>query len=268
DKKAGAPENLITPEVHDGRLVFSSRASYEKTIEQLSPLEESELIAWEDNLSFTSMRKEMTEEERENIGIEDELLATLINKHGEIQIGKYIYKIDIPNEKVYAVRENQVENPGNAFENNAAVKIYSIHDNVLDFVEGDRTPQAKGCDGCPDNKFVDKDVQTKGGASVNVKYKVVYQKAGVYYSLQAKIKREVCNGCIYIGLQWPGKTYSYTKCGSSSSEITGFNQGGTGREYSKRPYSGSSRLKQYNWKVRFSIRDGNWIFEPQVELKC
>jgi hypothetical protein len=85
--------------------------------------------------------------------------------------------------------------------------------------------------------------------------KVVYQRAGIYYSLQSKIKKDGCtdHSCEAIEIYLSGSA-SYTQCGGGSSSPTN-SIGGTEREYNWRVYHGGNRLKQYYFNINFSIND-------------
>ena len=84
----------IKVKVLEDRLYFESRTDYAFAIEKLSNIEESNFDLFEKSIGFQSMRSVLNQKEREAINIEDELLATLINPQGIIQIGDNIFEID------------------------------------------------------------------------------------------------------------------------------------------------------------------------------
>lgn len=78
----------------DAWLCFDTRADYEAAIDLLAE-DESLYSDFEDALGFISMRQVLTEEQRDSIEISDDLLATLLNRNGVIQIGNYLFNINV-----------------------------------------------------------------------------------------------------------------------------------------------------------------------------
>lgn len=87
-------------EVIDNMLHFNSREDYEKTIDYLAELGDENFMNWEKEISFNSMRASFSEKIRTKMGIEDDLIATLLNPESQIRIGDNIFKIDMDNESI------------------------------------------------------------------------------------------------------------------------------------------------------------------------
>ena len=104
-------------------LFFNSREDYESAIVLLNENERN-LSLFEQGLQFTSMRCALSEKQRESIGVEDDLLATLLNPDGFIRIGNFIFKIDIVNNSAIVWDVN----------NGNEKRVFSIDDNVLDIL--------------------------------------------------------------------------------------------------------------------------------------
>ncbi len=232
--------------VKEGRLAFKTVAYYEETINNLSRLGDGKFDEWENKLGFQSMRKMIGEESCEKLGVVDPLLATLLNKEGVIEIEGNIYQINLLNETVKVTSASTYAETSFLKANNYTT--YSTNDNVFEMLNDSN--RGLGCSACA-GKSKEKNEYLFEGVTVN--YKVVYQKAGIYYSLQAKIKKDGCanSSCNFdIGLSG---SVSYNQCGGGGGSNTYVN-GGSGREYSWRPYEGSRRLKQFSFYVSFSIQ--------------
>jgi hypothetical protein len=248
------PQNSITTNelsisIKEDRLVFQSIEDYENTIDHLAKIGDGNFAKWENEIGFNSMRKNFTETELNKTGIVDPLLATLLNKDAIIQIENEVYKIDVPNESVKVINVSLYSGL-NSFGSKSA-RTYSTQDNILEMIKGNITRAI--CNGCPGGS---NDKYGSTASSVNISMKVVYQRAGIYYSLQSKIKKDNClNGCPSVGIYLSGSA-SYQKCGGGSGTPSNA-VGGTEREYNWRAYEGSNRLKQYNFNVNFSINDTN-----------
>ncbi len=107
DKSELVKERIINIRVQHGTgqdinssdwLFFNSREDYERAIAFLNE-NEGYIPLFEQELQFTSMRCALSEKQRESIGVEDDLLATLLNPDGFIRIGNFVFKIDIVNEE-------------------------------------------------------------------------------------------------------------------------------------------------------------------------
>ena len=79
-------------------LSFNSCEDYERAIAFLNE-KEGYLSLFEQDLHFSSMRCVLSESQREAIGVEDDILATLLNPDGFIQIDNFVFQIDIVNIK-------------------------------------------------------------------------------------------------------------------------------------------------------------------------
>lgn len=234
----------IKVKVLEDRLYFENRADYAEAIEILSNIEESTFDLFEKSIGFQSMRTVLNQKEREAINIEDELLATLLNPQGIIQIAENIFEIDALNEivTVYSAPETREKN---------GKRTFSTNDDVFDRLDGIEALYTKS--GCPSYKEKVKNWAVWGG---NVECKVVYQKAGIYFSLQSKIKKDHWGGSAYISLTCPsGSSYTQNRSGASQQSIPSNSQGGYGRVYNYRPYSSMRGLKQYYFSVNFYCDD-------------
>ena len=75
------------------------------------------------------------------LGIEDDLFATLINSNGLIRIGENVFQVDIVNGIVLAVKASDYTNKGtgiNIFNTKTPIRTFSIEDDILGIVMGDK----------------------------------------------------------------------------------------------------------------------------------
>ena len=259
--------------VQDNMLYFASVEDYGNTIDYLAQLGDENFADWEDQLSFNSMRKMMTEEEREKIGIEDDLFATLLNPDGMIHIGEYIFQVDVPHEHVFMVRDTEYEGSKlssiSVFNTKADVRVFSIDDDILGVPEGEEIAIEKSS-GCPRQKKGYYRTYTNYGW---VDRKVAYQKAGIYFSIIGKIKQEYAYPRCYISLKtwdYDGDNYGVKKWSDCDHKIN-FNRGwksGYGSSYSWRPYNSWRGLKKYKWHVQFYYDDDNDGWMPKLLITC
>lgn len=261
NKEAFVSEDEIQPimsfenikvKVLEDRLYFENRADYAFAIEKLSNFEEGSFDLFEKSIGFQSMRSLLNQKEREAINIEDELLATLLNPQGIIQIAENIFEIDALNETVtvYPASETREKKNGS--------QIFSTNDDVFDRLDGIETLFTKSS--CPSYKEKIENWAVWGG---NVECKVVYQKAGIYFSLQSKIKKNFWGGSAYIELSCPsGSSYTQNRRGASQLSIPDNSQGGWDRVYNYRPYSSMRGLRQYYFSVTFYCDDSVSGYPP------
>jgi hypothetical protein len=179
----------------DNRLVFKDRKAYDKTIKHLSEIGDENFQNWEIRYNFISMRK-FYEDQTDQMPIHDDLLATMLNPEGFIQIGKIVFNIDPETEAVYAFSENIPENIRKIKNRNfdgADIVKFRDSDNVLDFIVNDRINlKAKGAIQGGGNNIASTTIEKqKDSPDKRFNSKNVYQKAGIYFSLQASMTQRL-----------------------------------------------------------------------------
>ena len=254
-------------EVVDDMLYFKTEDDYQNTIDYLAQIGDDNFEKWEKEVSFNSMRAKFDEEALDKMGIEDNLLATLLNPTGIIRIGENVFKLDIPNEMVYSTPASKYTPD---FYTEKGVKTFSIDDDVLEIIAGSYTGAEKGK--CKKNK--EDGTWTTPTNFPTVEYKIVYQRAGVYFSLQAKIKKiNQWNGDPFVGLATAGTNNRWKKKGASHYvDIVPFLQEGYKHEYNYRPYGGGKRLVSYKFEMDYwaNIDDGYtfWANSDNFKIRC
>jgi hypothetical protein len=188
----------------NGRLAFKSVESYETFVE------ESE--------SPSNAKLNLNKKGSSDTLIEDDFLASILNEKNIIQIGNNAYKLDFAEYKVYVLREVNDENIvllENKNVSSGKLVVYSMDDDVLEeeeVEEGEeevnesiafKKKKRKRCreDGvkrCKDSRTLNtKDeisITVNADGSITTTYalsqffgKLVYQKAGIYFSIQSKL---------------------------------------------------------------------------------
>ena len=273
-KTATIVQNL---RVKNNMLYLTDVEEYEKTIDYLWNLGDENFEEWEENLSFNSMRKMMTEEEREKIGIEDDLFATLLNPDGMIHIGEYIFQVDVTNEIVLMVKDTEYEGSKlsgiNVFNTKTNVRTFSIDDDIFSILEGNNPEKrSRFCKSYSVGPYYWYPPNMGGH---RIKFKVVYQRGGLYRSLQAKIKKEnTWGGSIDISLESVSGNWYEHKKSDGHVPIPYKYIGGNGHEYNYRPYGGWGvrRLTGYYFKVYFyadnNDPDNYWYKSAALRNQC
>lgn len=258
EPKIAPTESTINCRVTDGILVFNDVKDYDKAITYLASIGDENLNVWESSMNFKSFRA--VNEIQDSAFICDAILGSLVNPEGKVVIGNYLFKLNSTNRNI------EVSSYTSQLKSAKLLEVSEPDINLIQkyFFSENYTQESITCDASNLKGFIGND---KDGASYflgttgsDIKSKVVYQAAGVYYSLQAKIKYENhvgCSGWVKIGLQvQPGCKYS-KKWSSKNHGIGEENQEGNCHDYNYRPYSGMIALDKYRYSVKFYFRDDN-----------
>ncbi len=239
--------------VENNTLVFPKLEDYENAIEYLSEMDEVELLTWGEMLGFNSLLYNV--DYCDNKYVQDELLGALLNENYEIIIGENKFILDLENEIVNVISNSKLK-----FKKEKSHKTYSTESNVIDIIFYGVEEDESGIIAVEKLKKSKKGPyywQTSGG---KLKYKVVYQTAGIYFSLQAKIKHTTkigCNGWVDYGLELEGDNNYYKPRNKSKKKISHYYSYGNCSSYNYRPYSSTRRLTEYNYNVYFFYNDNN-----------
>lgn len=237
--------------IEKGMLSFSNLKDFNALIRKMENMQDEELVDFVNHLNFKSMLLFVNEEDREKMGIHDNLLAALLNSDGCIQIGSFIYFVDQKNERVYRIEENKYVDHDKFLEkiriNSPIIKEFSVYDELNE----DNSVTLSRRRSCGRNKRGPYYFTMSNGQ--RLKYKLVYQASLFYHSLLAKIKRVDLSwgGPINFGMatNYQPRNYSYYKKVRSRNKVyINFNYGGNGRKYVWRV---SKKLKEYRLKVNF-----------------
>jgi hypothetical protein len=204
----------------------------------------------------------------DTLPFEDEYLANFLTPEGVIEVGDYVFKINMPEEKVFVLHKDNIGSHLTDLYNENVIKDivfeFSTNDEILTLLEEGYTgsPIENGkveiCrqSGAPSDK--DYEQINYGGNVYRLNVKAVYQKAGIYFSLIGKGNALVKTIFGFydnhaIGM-WANYNASWTpKCKSTSTKsdncTSGFSNG-TGM-LTHRFYESSRGLHKYSLKINF-----------------
>lgn len=98
-----------------------------------------------------------------------------------------------------------------------------------------------------------------------IDFKVVYQKAGIYFSLLSKISKNSFNGPNTLELNCRGFSNSdnyYIKNKETKvNQIKSCYKSGNGKYYQYRPYQGIRKLKRFHFSTYFNVTDDVYHYE-------
>lgn len=97
----------VSAEYKDGRLVFSSLASYEEVMKEIIGMSEEEMDDWEESLGFSSYRTLRRSEQDDEVF--PVMISTLLNENKEYQIGDSLIWFDSDNNNVYVIPDSNEE---------------------------------------------------------------------------------------------------------------------------------------------------------------
>lgn len=263
-------------------LEFTDTESYENQIALLADMTDEELFDWAELNNKEALLLRRTGEELERIGIEDMVLAALLNEDHLINIDKKVYNVDIVNDAVQSISAEKF-NGISDFGKTDMVQKFSITDNVFEPELKSTDLSARRCrGGCsstggykPPNWRIWNETR---GKFENMDRKIVYQKAGIYFSLQAKIKKtalsyggDVTFGLMvnrsYAGNSTTSRWKRKKRCQVGNMHVV--SEGGNRRKYNYRGYSSSRPLHAYKFRVHFyAYNSFGASFAETKEITC
>ena len=204
------------------------------------------LEKFEDSLSFKSMRVELSEKERENIKIYDDVLATILNKDGLIRIEDYLIQINS------SIDSLVVYNAGSSEE----IMRLSVADDFFGIINGE--DDSKNNFSEPALGYTDKMTYEFTGLpeslNTSVKCTLVYQKAGVYFSILIKMKEPNHMGRSQLDKKIFIKPGYYTPRKRNTTTVSEGQDVATHCTYKNRLYSGTRRLSKFYIDVIYNVR--------------
>lgn len=282
------PIDAFGVEFKDGILHFASEEAYAALVESQSSQDRADFMAFLNQRNgYTSLRKAYTTNGRssaartfstaeQEIVDSNDLLSSILNEDGLVSIGDYYFKVNLATETVYALEtrfENEIGDLNHENEMNRNIMIFSTDDDVLDLLasgsKGTSNGRTKlfcgesGARGKKDDGF------DASPFDENYRHdnKIVYQKAGVYFSLQAKTKVQYKG---WTGLWGDGgpvydQRISYyvkyePKC-KGVTEKSGIKEDdGSSNELNYRPYESTRGLHKYRYEASY-FGAGYWSRE-------
>lgn len=266
--------------VVNGRLVFDNRRSFEEEISSSPSNNNSVARVAKKHEGFVSMwdyyknKKSYNTRGRissDTLPVLDDYLATILSPEGLIQIGKWIFKINLPEEKCYVLEESNIESYSDLINENVSnhVRVFPTSETVLDVLAEENSAKiSKGLfckeSGARSENDKEKDISYElEGKVYKFKLKHGYQKAAIYFSLMSK----VVFGNYHGGRATIIYTYKYKpKCRDEESnprypnyDATRNDPTGkeTERSYTRRHYEGTRGLNKYYLTTSFDYSEYN-----------
>ncbi|MGB0429307.1 MAG: hypothetical protein ACPGLV_02450 [Bacteroidia bacterium] len=240
DEEITAPKNEKAPLVAESAsdpkfIVFESVNEYDSILDTLSNMNDSMLLAWAQGFVGYNCRLAVSSESQlEADGIYDEVLATILSELNIVQIDEHVFQLNFSTEEVYALHENDFDNPSDFNSENANMDVYSFGDDVLDAVAN------KTHTNCNKEKDGPLTWSPSSGSGGTLKRKIVYQRAGLYHSIIIKHKKNY-RGQLNFGFTRfgekvePADSFFYKVRGATQPTLISqksFDNGGRRRAYS------------------------------------
>ena len=236
-------------------LVFPSVNDYKAAIDYLNQLEEvGDLSVFEEQLNYVSTRTYYSEAERDSLQVYDDVLATLLNPDGRIQISDYIMSIDM------ILGEMHVQNAADS----TIDFVISTDNDFVDYIEGKITfEELNKPDVMPksvkhDDYNVTRTFMFNGSTSVNVTMKAWATNAGILSSIKSQIYVDqifVGDNAPYIYVETlSGGFYRFPNKKVSIATTT---KSGKAKSYTITSYSGIQRFDIHNYRYNVKFKYGH-----------
>lgn len=134
----------------------------------------------------------------------DEFLSSILNADKVVQIGEWLFKLDLESKVVRALNEDNIDVYSDLVNDveNEFIYNYSSEEDVLDLIQnGQYGTSLTGLKGANGLFCRDKYASSKTSAQYKwsyVEFKLHYTKAGVYFSLYSKVKKDKLVAVDYI----------------------------------------------------------------------
>jgi len=194
ETKSNFQNSFETVEVVNGRIKFKNEINFQKAIDFLKDKTSEELDEWEQSIGFTSMRS-VYKPNPEDRPIETDLMATVLNGDGIVQIGRHAFNVDKANERVYVLFEptengiallklrNEVPN---------SIVYYSTAEDVLSIIQTGGNPTPAGSENCyrGDSKEKNAPEYTYENKTYRLKMRIKYYKYGINHHLVSTMEHQ------------------------------------------------------------------------------
>ena len=146
--------------------------------------------------------------------------------------------------------------------------VFSVNDEIFEMLENDMVVNPIMSSGAK-NDTKKKYSFSEQQYDCKTKCKVVYQQAGVYFSLLAKVWKGSSINYDEIGLDAERGSYTSKKSGATKTYFSSYNIVGTDWSYSFRPYSKARGLKQFELTTTFSCEypyDNYMVYKMSISI--
>jgi len=257
-------------------LSFDSKSDYEKVFSDNSIIEskksmQGDFVSLKSTIeSFDSENKNARSSQRleDTLYADYGILPQILNRDKIVKIGDYLIKVDLHTETVLVLESKHREQYGDLAESNMTnenIMTFSTDDEVLTLLEQGATGSVNSrlLGWCEDPAAGPGRKKDHSCYSKKKRYKasVIYQRAGIYYSIIAKIKNQKKKWGVWWsdGSGWLRIDYNFygrVRCGTSYDENSYI------KEYYKRkaiyrPYEGTVRMEYYELNAYFTSSNGS-----------
>jgi hypothetical protein len=172
-------------------LVFESVESYEKSIEFQTAEKREKLLSEISKLNFKnyfSVEHSVSKSGNDSVQEMDDFFGQLLNEDGIIQIGDYIYKVNLQSEKVFVLpvsNLSEYQDLVNENKSNDNIRQFTTNDDVIYLAESGASGEK--CNN-PSGGF---ELYTvfESGNSLETRCIVKYFTAGIYYRVTGRTKK-------------------------------------------------------------------------------
>jgi hypothetical protein len=254
---ADDPLQKVSVSVKNNRLVFATRADYERAVNESKPEVRGRVFERLKQLNgFTSLATTQRAAERSiartpnaSALITDEDFKSILNPDLVVQIGDYILKVNPSTQKVYALSAaHEAEYADLVAErmSNANIRQFSTNDDVLELLQSGQSSQRCGELGLEKEKVSTDEIEL---GKYSMKGTVAYASYGFYFSLAAgiTITTRDTDAVATVDL---APVYYHVRCGNTVGPypVSGYYLG-KNRHYQS--YQGSTRLSEVCLRARF-----------------
>ncbi|MEE4001622.1 hypothetical protein V1T75_14850 [Tenacibaculum sp. FZY0031] len=216
---------------------------------------------------YISYSKYIAENNLENL-IKDEILSEILNQDQIVQIGKFLYKLNLIEEKVYvlpAKYDSQYSDLVIENINNKNILVFSTSDEVIKIIEnGD--PKSNKKIGCSSRKANYKSNTTNIktiNSNANMSATSRYEKYGIMFKLEADVNIFDSNSWSDLRVYIAFENCSYKqRCGNSLNNYSYpwktpsvMSTSSLTKLYRVTLYSSLKKLENYTWKIRGRVED-------------
>lgn len=246
----------------DNRIIFDTYSDYENHINEYHESEEPQkfIANFKSNYHLNESRSGSSLPEE----LQDDFLMSILNENDVVQIGDYLYKVNLLTDKVYVLNVYYISEYSDLVSENATninVMEFSVGDDVIDLVEGlaDNTSRSCGGIGGGEYPFPEKILGTVNGTEVSMAGGVKFFRAGIYFALSGIVKYYpqssslLDNVQVALHMASPGCWYKKRPCRNQDIRVK--NPGyiltwGEGNNKQAKMYSGMRNLNGYYMFVR------------------
>lgn len=205
-KQSYKPSNYKGVTNNGEYLSFDTREDFENVVKNVE--NEEELEHFHKIMGHNSRHKNFEISKIEDTLSVDESLNSILNIENMVQIEKHIYKLDLENEKIYALNINNlsdIQALKNKDTTNENIKFFSMEYETLELVDAGlkRNPSQSN------EKFFNwfrcswagrrtDNANYPYGDGYNLKVILKYQRAGIWFSLVSKF----VNRASWLGFMW------------------------------------------------------------------